>query len=84
MIPIAYGISFAGYGVISYLSNTIGNTLFGGSIFMNDSSLMNPLISPLVALGIFVVMVGLSALAIGVKLRKFNDRRILSILTYAK
>lgn len=84
VIPIAYGISFAGYGVINYLSNTIGNTLFGGSIFMNDSSLMHPLISPLVALGIFVVTVGLSALAIGVKLRKFNDRRILSILTYAK
>lgn len=84
VIPIAYGISFAGYGVINYLSNTIGNILFGGSIFMNDSSLMHPLISPLVALGIFVVTIGLSALAIGVKLRKFNDRRILSILTYAK
>lgn len=84
VIPIAYGISFAGYGVVNYLSNIIGNTLFGESIFMNDSSLIKPLISPLVALGIFVVTLGISALAIGVKLRKFNDRRILSILTYAK
>lgn len=84
VIPIAYGISFAGYGVINYLSNTVGNVFFGYSIFMNDSSLINPLISPLVALGIFVVTLGISALAIGVKLRKFNDRRILSILTYAK
>lgn len=84
VIPIAYGISFAGYGVINYLSNTVSNVFFGYSIFMNDSSLINPLISPLVALGIFVVTLGISALAIGVKLRKFNDRRILSILTYAK
>lgn len=84
VIPIAYGISFAGYGVVNYLSNIIGNTLFGESIFMNDYSLIKPLISPLVALGIFVVTLGISALAIGVKLRKFNDRRILSILTYAK
>lgn len=84
VIPLAYGISFAGYGVVNYLSNIIGNTLFGESIFMNDSSLIKPLISPLVALGIFVVTLGISALAIGVKLRKFNDRRILSILTYAK
>lgn len=84
VIPIAYGISFAGYGVINYLSNTVGNVFFAYSIFMNDSSLINPLISPLVALGIFVVTLGISALAIGVKLRKFNDRRILSILTYAK
>lgn len=84
VIPIAYGISFAGYGVINYLSNTVGNVSFSYSIFMNDSSLINPLISPLVALGIFVVTLGISALAIGVKLRKFNDRRILSILTYAK
>lgn len=84
VIPIAYGISFAGYGVINYLSNTVGNVFFAYSIFMNDSSLINPLISPLVALGIFVVTIGISALAIGVKLRKFNDRRILSILTYAK